>query len=423
MHQLPKSIARHALFVLSMLTLSAATASAQSPRNRVAEISYRAPASCPNQRAFATRLEARLGTGSALPVSSLAIRLELGERSAIGEIRVVSGPRRGAVRRVQAANCSEAVDALALVTALLLEPEREGAYPKPSSEQTTRPDPETTKPPTSARESRSNRASANKPRDPGSAPSTTAPVRQPPPDGADGSPPSVEAPVEEASERSDEVAAEPPPELPNDRSAELTREAEPPPVSAPSERGPEVEVEGSQRSRPRRLPAFGLALSVLPAYGSLPRWSPGLLGRAAVSFPRGRPLRAALELSGRNFLPQRERYPQGDARYGLRSGALAVCVRGQLGRVVTSGCATAELGKLWAEGRNTMNPARAEVLFAALGPGARLAVRTFGPLSVHLGGELLVPLTRDAFELAGARLFRVRPLTIRLEVGVGLDFE
>ena len=428
MHQPRKSIARHALFALSVVAISAATARAQPARTgSVAELSYRAPASCPSRAAFEQRLRLRLGAspGTRLPVA-LSISLSLNGAQAIGEIAVTSGPRSGARRSVTAASCDEAVDALTLVTALLIEPQARSEPPRSDAQRAAAAPAGDGGREASTSRSRSPSASAA---DAGRN-AAAAPSPGPRASTANENAASVDtagAPDAERREREGEQPSEGQraKEQPNERAAERA------PLAAQATREREAPAQGAANAAEgaaiRADDESGLQLDVAVAallvVGTLPAPRPGLLGRLALALPLSRAWAVALELSGRGLLPQRERGPEGDARFRFYAGGAGLCARRGGERLATSACAQAELGQLAAQGENTSNPQRARTLWSAVGAGARAALTLASPLALHAGLELLFPTSRDRFEVGPTALFVVPRLTFRMELGLGVHFE
>lgn len=362
MHQRPKSIARHALFVSA--TWVALSAHAQTP---LRELAYEAPASCPTRSEFEQKLRARVPDAS-LPLG-LAVRLTNTGAHTIGELRIEHGAQHGSERRVEAARCDEAVDALTLVIALLVEP--------PAS-RPTRPVQDG-----SARPARagSETSAASRPTEPLAGPANVRAV-------------------------SGEPGARSEPAPPEDRSSPLRS-----PV--PSER------DRYERTVPPVR--FGLAASGLLAFGALPAPRPGFSARVGVDFVL-RELALGVELGARGLFAHVERSDQGSARFGLWTASAALCarrgtwLRGSL-------CASGELGALTARGEATTQPADARVLWSALGPTLRMRLAVFGPLALESGVELAFALARDRFTLGASELFRVSPLTVRGELGLAVELE
>ncbi|HYP87648.1 MAG TPA: hypothetical protein VEQ59_05835 [Polyangiaceae bacterium] len=129
--------------MIAPLTLLAAPAAAQnastSPRTpeRV-ELTYTADAACPNRAAFARELGARVRRPIewvlSNPSTQIVVTLTQGANQSTGTLEVVTSSAEPSRREFVAASCAEVGSALALVTALTLDPNaRTEALPPPSS--------------------------------------------------------------------------------------------------------------------------------------------------------------------------------------------------------------------------------------------------------------------------------------------------
>ena len=104
------------------------------------EIEYSAPPECPDRGAFEesirkrTERASKAAEGSAVP-KRLDVRLEPTARGVRGRLAVPDGSGGTTVREIEAATCAEAVDGLALIVALLFDPEsaKTVAEPEPTT--------------------------------------------------------------------------------------------------------------------------------------------------------------------------------------------------------------------------------------------------------------------------------------------------
>lgn len=87
-------------------------------------VEYRASSGCPPVQSFHEQVAARIrvGRSAALPVKLRLVELEAGAGGARGRV-VFSGRGHETTRELRAASCAEAVEALALIVAILLDPE------------------------------------------------------------------------------------------------------------------------------------------------------------------------------------------------------------------------------------------------------------------------------------------------------------
>jgi hypothetical protein len=181
--------------------------------------------------------------------------------------------------------------------------------------------------------------------------------------------------------------------------------------SAPDARPP-------RRREPGQL-ALQLYASALMMTNVAPAIRPGAALGLGLGVARAR-LRWMGELDARAALPHRETTDQGSARFVLVAAGVRMCteglmVRGQLG---VSGCASAEIGTLAARGSDTDEPGSSRSLWAALGPGLRLAWYGARRVGVRLGSELLFPLAQPSYTLGEVTVFSVRPVTFRVDLSL-----
>jgi hypothetical protein len=104
------------------LTCASASVSAQAADPP--QVAYRASAGCPGVERFEEQVAARTrpGRSAALSFEVRQVEVEALSQGARGRL-VLSGRGHETTREVRAANCAEAVEALALIVAILLDPE------------------------------------------------------------------------------------------------------------------------------------------------------------------------------------------------------------------------------------------------------------------------------------------------------------
>lgn len=110
------------------------------------EISYDAPHSCPDKHHFEAAIERRIegatppSDDSSIP-KRLEVRVQVLESGARARLVIVDRLGEPTVRELEAATCAEAVDGLALVVALLFDPDssRNGSLPEPPAEARSAP--------------------------------------------------------------------------------------------------------------------------------------------------------------------------------------------------------------------------------------------------------------------------------------------
>ncbi len=131
-----------ALCALASVALAATSADGQSPEPTV---TYQAPADCGSQAEFENRVRARTRSHTLAPAgdvqaSRFEIRLRHEEQRVRGSITIYEVNGDANTRELEGATCGEAVDGLALIAALTLDPSAT-SEPEPSSEPTPPPAP------------------------------------------------------------------------------------------------------------------------------------------------------------------------------------------------------------------------------------------------------------------------------------------
>jgi hypothetical protein len=346
---------------------------------------YDAPAGCPSQSDFESRLRARGGNRGASastppPLSRVEARIRAKGKRAQGVVVITDAAGVATTRRIVAASCTEAVDALALIVALTLDPvEASGSSGPPVT-------------PTSPGE--------------GSTSSTEG-----------GS-------AEEASKTGAKAAAgtaaarpaEQPPDEANEAASESAEPAE-----------PEVEHDTEQpaRSAGASEPSsrFGAFVSALVASGATPDPAfGGQLGFEAFVLP-GTP-RLSAGLGARIVLSQTVHDPAGTASFEWWAGFASMCAGAHIGSSAFSLdlCATFELGSIGAAGSNTQNPASASKSWQALGPALNAEWVFAPPLRLTAGVEGLFPFRHQRFLLGESLIHEIPTVALRAQGGVGLRF-
>jgi hypothetical protein len=127
--------------------LSAPKAFADAP-----SLTYAAPPDCPDRAEFVRRVESRTGSGSLEPADPSSVaRLDVAVHElpehVTAELVVTDDRGVGASRRIDAPTCSEAVDAVALITAVTLDPTARPAVETPPVPKPVAPEPPPSPPP------------------------------------------------------------------------------------------------------------------------------------------------------------------------------------------------------------------------------------------------------------------------------------
>ena len=402
----PRRTLLHALLgVASALggTLHAAPSTHAQDAQRTVEIVYAAPASCPSRDAFEARLRARLGA-AALSLRSpvrLAIELRAEPERVYGSISLTDAHGVLGPRAIEAERCSEAVDALSFVAALLLDDRARTAAGEPAGGR-ARVAPGEPHTPRAAQAGSAQAAGTvaagtpTEPARPGQSTSTTS------------------APTAAAVAAAPGPAPAPPPPAatPEAPTAAPAQPAEPPEPPEPPSAGRPLRLRGS------------LAVSALAVSGVAPSVRPGLGVWAALAAPLAPSVSLSLALGVRTALREIEHSPDGTGTFHWWSSVLSLCAAlGRAGGVVHGAlCLDAEAGQIVADGTDTEQPDRVRTAWLALGPAARVSVHVRGRWQLVPGVGLLLPGTRDRFVIGPSELHQVPRLTFRAELALLVEW-
>jgi hypothetical protein len=335
-------------------------------------LEFTGPVGCPTPDEFARRVEERAphmrraADGERARAFRAVVRA--GPSGAVGRLVLVEPDGRTSERSLEAGDCRQAMEALALITALAVE---RPADAEPAPPESSRPAPETAPP----------------------APAAPTPATA-----------SAPAPAHEAS-------AAPPARAPAPESRTAPREA--PPAAASGQ---------TAAPRARAVWTFDGAVEGFGAAGLTPGPTAG--GAILVGVAETRPgsvWSPSLRLGAAIILERSFREAGGVATFGWVAGVgelcpLAVAVSGG---VRITPCVAGEYGAMHARGTDTIAPATVRRPWAAAGAAVRLSVRVAGPLRAEAAVEALAVIDRDRFFLGGAEVFVVPPVYGRLVAGVG----
>lgn len=203
------------------------------------------------------------------------------------------------------------------------------------------------------------------------------------------------------------------------------QEVEPPKKVEPAVAAPEV-VTPTRRScdvGPSRLKSGDLRpCGAIEAYagaqlGILPQTiGAGVGGTIAITWARVR-----LELGGSHWFRRTARTDDARGELSLSAGSASVCARLGRHRFELPLCGGAEVGAIHGRGLGISEPRTERVLWAAavLGPRAMWVVHP--RLALLFGADLVIPLARYRFEIAGIGVIhRVDPVGGRFRLGLGV---
>jgi hypothetical protein len=350
------------------------------PSVAAVHLELEAAASCATRDELAARVAARSPRirflDDAEGVTTLRAEIEPGPNdTVVGRFSLVDPSGRRSSRRLTAPTCAQAVDAIALIIVISLDP----TYAPPATVQSERGPPPATPGPRGTATSDGGRRSL----------------------------------------------AGPPPAEPGAAARETSRE--PPQVSQrrPHERAPtptEAPAEAPAVARPavRRL---GVGAGGQLISGPAPRVMPGLAVRVFVALDRESIWSPALRLTGSHAWQSGVAEPGGTAAFSLDTLGLDLCVLRLTMKIVDlRGCGTGTAGRLSATGSNTYSPSARDRPFVGLG-GAAIAEMALGPLfqlSAAVGAS--DALIRDAFEFSPQVFHRVAAIILTIDLGLQVRF-
>jgi hypothetical protein len=364
---------RRGLLLAASAILGARGAAAAETPTSVATVhlEVQAAPSCATREALAALVVARsprirfLDDGAG--VTALRAEITPGPNdTVVGQLSIVDPGGRRSSRRLSAPTCAEAIDAIALIVVISLDP--------------------TYAPPTSAEAERGPGLPTPAPR---AGPGTAAGDRHP-----DATP--VTARSSEAPAGSPEESGE--------------------------QRGKGKEEGGPEPARPavRRL-GVGAAAQLIS--GPAPQIIPGVAVRVFAALDRASIWSPALRVTAAHAWQNGIGEPGGTAAFALDTLGLDLCVvRLGIKVVELRGCAAATAGRLSATGSDTYSPIARERPFVEVG-GAAIVGVAIGPI-LQLSGTFGAgdALIRDAFEFSSQVFHRVSAMTLTVDLGLGLRF-
>lgn len=286
----------------------------------------------------------------------------------LGELFTEQANGRHAARRVRAATCAEAIDALALIIVVSLDPASVLAA-----------------------------ASAGE----------AAP------------PPAAASPGARDLVR----GAEPPPPF---HPTAVPRPPSTPPMSPAPVPSPLVTTSdgaGREAPLPPAVRWFGFGAAAQLVAGPAPRIMPALAVRAVVGLDRPSLWSPALRLTATHARQGPAGEPGGTATFALDTLALDVClVRLRASRFDLRACAAGAVGRLSAAGSNTYSPTSADRPYLGAGGTAVLGLALGPHLDLSAALTAADTLIRDRFEFSPAVFHRVSALTLIADLGLGLRF-
>jgi len=382
--------------LLGVLLCAAASRAADAPAPFVVE--SLPGATCEGGEAFATQLLRRTNRIRAAKEGepALLFRVEVlrGPDGPAGRLSVRELDGTRTERAVKGATCEEVVSAMALIAAILVDPNASLDPLAPAAVTAPdRPPPAGTPPPGSPPTKPSSPPATPKP------PATITPAGVDPPPGAvvlprGTSDASVSTSGEDATDRTD---------------------------------GPGAAPAGQAQGSGRFAVGMGVALALEGApFGTT---AAGVAFLGSVAFERDAVLSPLLELSLVRTETVRVDTPSGVGEFRLSALRLLACpvrfpARGSLD---VRPCALGEFGTLEGVGKVTDRPERVSARWVALGAAARLAVRLLGPLTLVAEPALVIPLIRHEFYFdprgPETTALKVAPLGFSTRLGVAAVLE
>jgi hypothetical protein len=358
---------------------------------------YDVPPRCPSRSAFDARLRSRTAGHGAPLVALRRVEAHVKETASRTSASVLITDANGVStsRSIVAASCNEAIDALALIVALTLDPVARAGATSDAGGTTSGT---STSSSTTSGASPGGAASDGRGADGASATNGDAANAA---TGANGNAANGNA-AADASAKSAAAA--------NAMNAADEVSPRPDAADSPNRRG----------ANGRAAPRFGVAGAFVAASGVGPDLEPGGEGALELHLEPHLEVRAG----GRFAASQRVSRVAGDAAFSWWTAFASFCAGTALGTsdVVVNLCGTYELGFLDGSGSNTTNPASTNSAWHALGPGLRAEWVLVGPMVLAAAIDGLVPLRRQRFSIADDVVYRVPVVAPRVEAGIGLRF-
>jgi hypothetical protein len=333
-------------------------------------------------RSARIRFVAAAGDVTALRAQIATAAAARGGRVAVGgvaaDLTIVRADGRHATRHLVAASCDEAVDALALMIAILLDP---AAAAEPIAR--------------------------------------AAPAGGGPGGGADEAAPAprvTEAPREDVAAGAVVVRSPPPSPPPPPAGAVV------PAVAVPSLR---AAAGVAPPSPPRRASVrrWGVGASLRAVTGPAPRIMLGAAVDVVLAIDRDSVWSPALRLTAAHHALSGWAAPGGTAAFTLDLIEAQLCpLRLRAARLDLRGCATAAAGRLRASGSDTFGPESHARLDASVGAAAVIGLALTRRLSIEGVIGAGDALRRDAFEFSPAVFHRVPALTAATSLGLAAQF-
>jgi hypothetical protein len=381
--------------------LWAGTGVAQSSDSARAHLQLSAPSSCTTASALMARVRLRsrhiqfVDDRSGVPVLGVTIRVAA-KQPVAAELTLVWPDGRRSERRVVDASCSQAVDALALLIALALDPNlQQSAAPGDAA----RPEGPAAASGVDANgvggaavaSGAGSGAAAN-----GAGPAAAA-------SGA-GSAATVSG-AGPASATGHALAAQP-------ATHEPDGDAIQPPAAAAGQDQDSLSIDHF---------AVGLAAQLIG--GAAPQWMPGFVALLSVAFGRSAPWAPLLQLEAAHAFSGTTSEPGGRASFQLDTARLDLCALGWAGGpLALRGCIAGALGRLAAHGEDTYSPASSGRLWASLAALLLVNVDVGSHLEIQASAALNAPLRRDAYAFAPDVFYRAAVLGLDLRLGMGVRF-
>jgi hypothetical protein len=366
-----------------MVAARASQAAEPSATVAAVRLEVEAAASCATRDELAARVAARSARIRFIDDADggTALRAEIGpgpNDTVIGRLSIVdpSGPHSS--RRLSAPTCAEAVDAIALIIVISLDP----TYAPPATVPSERGPPPAT---------------------PGSRGAATS----------DGGRRALTAPPSAEPGAPDREPSTEPPEVSKRRSRDRTTY----PTEVPTEVPAEVPA---ARPAVRRL-GIGAAAQLIS--GPAPRVMPGVAVRIFAALDRDSIWSPVLRLTGSHAWRGGLAEPGGTAAFSLDTLGVDLCVlRLAIQIVDLRGCGSGSAGRLSATGSNTYSPNGRDRPFIGLG-GAAIIDLALGPLfqlSATMGAS--DALIRDTFEFSPQVFHRVAATILTADLGLQVRF-
>jgi hypothetical protein len=381
--------------------LWAGTGLAQSSEAARAHLQLSAPSSCTTASALSARVRLRsrhiqfVDDRAGVPVLVVTIRAPA-KQPVAAELTLVWPDGRRSERRLVDTSCSQAVDALALLIALALDPNLQESAAAGDAARAAGPAAVSGVDANSAGGAARVSGTGSGAAASGAGPAAAASGAVSAASASGAAPAAGQAP-----------AAQPATRAPDGGAVQPTAAAE----------------QGAAEEDLLSVQHFAVGLAGQLIGGAAPQWLPGFVALLSVSFGRSGPWAPLLQLEAAHAFSGAIAEPGGRAGFQLDTARLDLCALGwAAGPLAVRGCIAGTVGRLAASGEDTYSPASTARWWASLAALLLMNVDMGSHLEIQASAALYAPLRRDAYAFAPDVFYRAAVLGLDLRLGIGVRF-